>query len=328
MLKRLFLSFLTGYILMYYGELMFWATPDREGFNFSSGIGMWLLYSLMSYPFLCVVSFFKADTPWAVFLAGAFYGWFEEGLVVQTMYGTSDGPFPMSISFTGLAWHAMIGVWIGWYFLRKVLTENNYLKTIALGSCIGLFYGLWAVSWWNEPPRAMEELIRTDRKDILLIHFTLFAFGTTAILALVHWVYERVRLPEFKPSKLELGVLIALVIPYYIFVTVPTAPKALWVFPILMGITLFSLNQNRKKERRPCLITAFPKSPDLLNCFLLFSIPFVASAVYFLNLANELRLPTNYIFYFVASPLAALLWGICVVVAFRKNPMAQQSQSS
>ena len=97
--------------------------------------------------------------PWAIFLAGAFYGRLDEGIVVQTMYGTNDGPFPASISFTGLAWHALIDVWIGWYLIRRVLAQNKYLKTIALACGVGLFYGFRAIFWWNEPPPPMKVLL-------------------------------------------------------------------------------------------------------------------------------------------------------------------------
>jgi len=137
-LKRMLIGLTTGYIIVYYGELVFWATPEREGMTAGSIIITWLAYSVMAYVFLCVVSVFKVRNVWAVFLAGAFYGWFEEGIVVQTMYRSADGPFPMSISFTGHAWHALIGVFVGWYLVRRALVEDGFLKTIGLASVIGL----------------------------------------------------------------------------------------------------------------------------------------------------------------------------------------------
>lgn len=98
-LKRIVIGLATGWIIVFYGELVFWATPEREGMGIGGIVAAWIGYSLMSYYFLCVVSLFKVRSAPAVFLAGAFYGWFEEGLVVQTMYGSPDGPFPMSIPF-------------------------------------------------------------------------------------------------------------------------------------------------------------------------------------------------------------------------------------
>jgi hypothetical protein len=317
--KRVAVALCSGYIILYYGEFMFWATPDREGLNVAGIIAVWLLYSMMAYPLLCVVSYFKVRDPWAIFLAGALYGWFEEGIVVQTMYGTPDSPFPMSISFTGLAWHAPIDIWVGWYLVRRVLAQNKHITTIVLACGIGLFYGLWGVFWWNEPPQAMKVLLDNGRKDVLFIHFALFASGTTALLVLAHWLYQRVRLTEFKPSRIELWTSGVLVLLYYAFITVPAAQKALWVLPPLMGMTFWALFNNRRAEVRPDAIVAFPERVKPLNYLLLFAIPLVAGSIYFLALANDLRLPTNLIFYYIATPLGALLWLISVVVCGRRS---------
>lgn len=112
--QRMAIALCSGYIIVYFGEFVFWATPDREGMDLGGMLAVWGLYSVMAYPFLCVVSYFRVRDAWAMFLAGAFYGWFEEGVVVQTTYGTPDTPFPMSISFTALAWHAPIDIiWVG-----------------------------------------------------------------------------------------------------------------------------------------------------------------------------------------------------------------------
>ncbi len=318
-LKRLALVLCSGYIILYYGEFVFWATPDREGFDVGGLIAMWLLYSIMAYPFLCVTSLARARDPWAVFLAGAFYGWYEEGLVVQTTYGLSETPFPMSISFTALAWHAPLDIWVGWYLLRGVLGRNDARQTLALAGSIGLFYGLWGIFWWNEPPPPMQALLDADRKDLVFLHFVLFAFATTAVLALAYWFYQRVRLTEFKPSKAELGILGLLTIVYFAFITVPAAPRALWVLPPLMGVTLWALSRNRSAETRASAVVAFPETVKPVNYLLLFAIPLVASVVYFLALSGNVRWRTNVVVYTIATPLGALLWLLSVVMCLRKK---------
>ncbi len=315
--KRVAVALCSGYIIVYYGEFVFWATPDRDGLDAGGILAVWLAYSVFAYPFLCVTSLFKVRDPWAVFLAGAFYGWFEEGIVVQTMYGTQDGPFPASVSFTGLAWHALIDIWIGWYLLRRVLAQNKYLKTIALACAIGLFYGFWGIFWWNEPPTPMKALLDTGQKDVLFIHFALFAFGTTVPLVLAHWLYNRVRLTEFKPSKVELWILSVIALLYYAFITVPAAPKALWVLPPLMGVTFWALSKNRRAETCPDAIVAFPEKVKPLNYLLLFLIPLVAVGIYFLALASDTRLRTNVIIYYITTPLGAILWLISVGMCCR-----------
>ncbi len=318
--KRVALALCTGYIIVYYGELVFWATPDREGMDVGGVIAVWLMYSLFAYPFLCVVSCSKARNAWAVFLVGAFYGWFEEGIIVQTMYGQPDQPFPASISFTGLAWHALLDVWIGWFLVRKVLAENKYLKTIGLACAIGLFYGFWGIFWWNEPPPPMKELIDAGRKDIVFVRFAIFAMTTTAFLILAHWLYNRVRLLEFKPTKFELWFFGVVTLLYFAFITVPAAPKALWVLPPLMGITLYALRVNSKNETRPDAIVAFPETVKPLNYLLLFFIPLTAIAVYFIALANDAHLKTNMVVYYVTTPLGAVLWIASVVMVLRQKP--------
>lgn len=328
-LKRVLIGLTTGYIIFFYGELVFWATPEREGMSLPSLLLTWLAYSVMAYVFLCVVSVFKVRRAAAVFLAGAFYGWFEEGIVVQTMYGSDHGPFPMSVSFTGLAWHALIGVFVGWYLVRKVLATGGVLKTIGLASAIGLFYGCWGIWWWNEPPEAMKSMLETGRKDILLIRFAGFAFGTSAALVLAHWLYHRVLPFAFKPSKAELWFFGVVTFLYYAFITVPAAPKALWVLPSLLAVTFWALNRNRLTESRPDAISAFDREVKPLRYLLLLFIPLVAIGIYFLGLAADARLRTNLVVYYVFSPFGFLMWIASVVTLLRrKAPTANDHGSA
>lgn len=313
LIQRLLLTLCTGYILAYYGELMFWATPEREGMNAVGILAVWLVYSILAYPFLCVVHYFKVRDAWAIFLAGAFYGWFEEGLILQTTYGSPHTPFPASISFTALAWHAPIDVWIGWYLVRRVLAKKRPLRTLGLFASLGLFYGLWAVFWWNEPPPAMKAMLETGRKGMLFLRFAGFSFGTTALLALAYWLHARLALAEFKPSKAELWSFGVLAVLYFAFVTVPGAPKALWILPPLMAVTFWALEQNRRFETQPDAIGAFPGEAVRFHYLLLFVIPLGACWVYGAALAGGLRLRTNYVVYYTTTPLGTILWLSSVV---------------
>lgn len=324
--KRVAIALCSGYVIVYFGEFVFWATPDREGMNLGGMVAVWMLYSIMAYPFLCVVSYFRVRDAWAMFLAGAFYGWFEEGLVVQTTYGTPDTPFPMSISFTALAWHAPLDIYIGWYAVRRVLSKNQWRYTLALASGIGLFYGLWSIFWWNEPPGPMRALLDAGRKDVVLIHFALFAFGTTALLIAAYWLFQRVSITEFRPSKIELWTFGLVVLLYYSLVTVPAAPQSLWILPPLMAVTFWGLLKNRRVETRPNAIVAFPERVHALNYLLLFAIPLVASCIYFVALAADLRLSTNLVFFYVATPVGAILWLMSAVMCGRVRKLNAGTQ--
>ena len=95
----------TGYILFYYSELVFWARAKPTD-SLPNWISTWLAYSLLAFVFLAIVARFRVHTIWALFLAGAVFGWMTEGIVVQTTYED----LPLSLSFTGLAWHALISI--------------------------------------------------------------------------------------------------------------------------------------------------------------------------------------------------------------------------
>lgn len=153
---------------------------------------------------------------------------------MQTMYGSPDGPFPMSVPFTGLAWHALLGVFIGWYLVRKVLSQDRPLKTLCLASAIGLFYGAWAIWWWIEPPESMRFLLEARQVDILLVHFPIYSFLTAAVLVVAHWTFNRMLPFTFRPRKVELWILGVIALLYYAFITVPAAPRALWVLPLCL----------------------------------------------------------------------------------------------
>ncbi len=315
-LKRLVVVLATGYVFVYYGEMVFWATPDRPGMGPVGLIATWLVYSVFAYAFLGVVSLFKVRSIWAVLLAGAFYGWFEEGIILQTTYGTPDTPFPMSISFTALAWHAPLDVFVGWYLVRRALATGKITYTLALACGIGVFYGLWAIFWWTEPPELMKALFDAGRRDLVLRHFAAFAWLTTAGLIVAHWLFDRCRPSVFRPAKIELALLGVATALYFFFVTVVTVPRALWVMPPLLGLTLLALLKNRSVERRSDAIVAFAPPARAYHYLALFAIPLVATAIYFVALTAGATLRTNIPIYYVSTGLGVLLWLLSLAMSF------------
>ena len=114
--KRLLSVLACGYILMFYSEHLFWAHVRASDTLFDY-LETWLLYSFLAFAFLNLIDHFRVQNIWALFLCGAVFGWLVEGVIVQTTYES----LPLSISFTGLAWHALISVWVGWYAVRKAI---------------------------------------------------------------------------------------------------------------------------------------------------------------------------------------------------------------
>lgn len=135
--KQILSVLATGYILMFYSELVFWAhvRPDD---SFSNWLLTWRAYSFLAFVFLTLVARFRIHTIWALFLAGAVFGLLAEGVLVQTTYES----LPLSISFTALAWHALISVWVGWVAVNQVLSLG-LRQTALLSAVIGLFFGFW-----------------------------------------------------------------------------------------------------------------------------------------------------------------------------------------
>lgn len=317
--RRVGLSLATGYILLYFGEIVFWATPEREGMDLPGLAATWLVYSLFAHVFLLVAGGFRVRGPYAVFLAGAAFGWFEEGLVLQTTYGSADTPFPQSISFTALAWHALIDVWIGWYLLRASLAGGRPGRTTAVAAAVGAFYGLWAIFWWTEPPEPMRLLLEGRHEVALTGRFAAYGFITTGLLIGAYHVHARLADAGAAGTRVERWFFGLAGLAYFVGITVPAAPRAAWLLPILMGLTLFALNRNRRRERRVDAVEAFPISRGLRHSLLLFAIPAVASAVYLVALAWGVRVRTNLWVYHITTWLGAVAWVVSLGVVLGRG---------
>src|SRR3989338_8831181 len=240
---------------------------------------------------------FKANSIWAVFLVGAVYGWLNEGLVAITTYDLTYG-LPLNISWTGLALHAIISVLIGWYYVRKILAENNYKKTIILASLIGFFYGFWAIYWPIE-----KAAIAIDKFSQQAVFFTL-------LLIAAQIVYDKVKLTEFKASKKEKAILWAISVLYFVFVTIQTN--------FLLLLTYFALRHNRKIEKKESALISFNRRIKLVNYLLLLFIPIVAVGIYGMAYILNFFPATNFIVYYITMPLGFILYFVSLFKVFSK----------
>lgn len=309
--RRVALSLATGYVLLFFGEIQFWATPEREGMDVPGLALTWWVYSVFAHVFLLVAGGFRVRSPWAVFLAGAVFGWFEEGIILQTTYGSEATPFPQSISFTGLAWHALIDVWAGWYMLRRLLSEGRPLRTAAWAAFLGVFHGVWAIFWWTEPPEPMRALL--ERSEWVLVgRFTVFAFLTTGVLVAALHLHSRVAGHGPVGSRWERWFFVLATLAWFIGITVPAAPRAVWVLPPLMGLTVFALWRNRVGEDRPDAVVAFPIAGGLRHSGVLMVMPAVASAIHLAASVLGLRLQTNLWIYPLTTWLGIGFWVLSI----------------
>ena len=218
----------TGYILFYYSELVFWARVKPTD-NLPEWISTWLAYSLLAFVFLTIVARFRVHTVWALFLAGAVFGWMTEGIVVQTAYED----LPLSLSFTGLAWHALISVWVGWYAVRRALF-SGLKATLLVSAIIGFAYGLWAISWWVEPGEIPASPLE----------FAQYAILSTLLLVFACWLYDHTIPRFFAPNRFVVIAAGILFLLYFAFIAVPAAPLASVILPVLLLLIYLALRRN------------------------------------------------------------------------------------
>jgi hypothetical protein len=301
--QRLALSVVTGVIFIYWSELAFWARP-YAGTTLAEMAPTTIAYSVAAYLFLAVVSSFQARTPPAIFLAGALFGWFVEGVIVQTM--VED--LPLSISFTGLAWHASITVMLGWWLIPRRLTGQRFGSLALLSGAIGLIYGFWSLTWWVETPPPSPP-----------VDFAVYVFRTTLLLAAAYALAFRLRVEPFAPSRLEWICLSALVLFYFAFVTVPAAPLTLLVLPPLGALALVALRTLFRRQSDTVLEARLAHTPPLRAYAPLLLIPASATAVYALAFALGVRAATGIVLYLVATPLGFLLFGWSCWRAFSRG---------
>ncbi len=298
-LRNLFTSLVTGYILFFFSELLFWARPRPED-SLLNWVETWLAYSWMAFLFLVVVDFFRVRSLPALFLSGAFFGWLAEGVVVQTAYQQ----LPLSLSFTGLAWHALITVLAGWYGLQKALRDGRR-RALCFSALLGLFLWFWGISWLFEEPQV------TVRPAV----FGIFSLTITLALMTSLYLASKSFAVPFVPSRWGVMVSGGLFLIYFIFVTIPAAPSAAVIFPLLMLILFTSLRRNRSQEMDGSLLEILAKPAAAPVYLSLLIVPIVASGLYSLCFYFEVRLPTHWVVYLVTTPtgfglLAWSLWRI------------------
>lgn len=302
-LKQIIGTLATGYILLYYSELMFWARV-RPDDSLQGWVSTWLLYSLLGYILLTLIARFRISGIWALFLAGAVFGWLAEGLVVQTAYES----LPLSISFTGLAWHALISVCAGWYAVRRAL-DSGLRPTLLWAAGIGLAYGFWAIAWWLEP----------DGGKATPYEFAIYSFSASLLLIIAYWIHDRILPGSFKPNRVAEMITALLLLAYFIFVTIPAAPLSAVILPVLLAGMYLSLSRNQQVEEGEALLDRAPGDISGWHYLALFALPLTASAFYALAFRLGLEWYTNWMVYLVTTPAGFLMLIFSLVRVWKRR---------
>lgn len=299
-LQKLLFVLANGYVLIFFSEMMFWGS-----FSLKELPVTWLAYSILGFVFLTAVSRFHIHEKWALFLAGALFGWLAEGLLVQTTYED----LPLSVSFTALAWHALLTIWLGWYWLPNAIREGTVWQVIQRAGLTGLLFGLWLLMWQVEahPGQAPTPA-----------NFWPFALLSSAGLAVSYWLLHRLNGGLFQANKREITAVSLLLLVYFAIQTVPTTPIALAILPLLLLLLIVPLGKSRSTANQSLLIKLSGEL-KVANLLALAALP--TAAIVAFSVATWLHVPpyAHYVLYAVTTPLGFLLLGYAIFNCWRRK---------
>lgn len=306
--QRLLATLSAGLVIFVVSEEVFWAffRPTDTPWGLAQ---TWLLYCVATYLILWGLSAFKVASKARLFLVAALFGWLVEGLFVQTMYEL----LPFSISFTGLAWHALITVAAVFALGEYLLVDGTSKQCIGWAAALGAFWGWWAVSWAFEPGVTIPDPAGFARDCTIL----------TLLLGVGFVGFNKVRPREFTPSRVEVGI-VGVILGVFFFFDVVTSPLVLVVWLPLVGATLGLLHKTTPPaDQSPSLYlshwSARAAETPCTRVLVLVLVPVVATTIYTALVATGLIFPYNVALYFVTTPLGFVAFGGAAIQAWRRR---------
>ncbi len=230
-----------------------------------------------------------------ILLIGALYGWLVEGVIVTTVI--DDLPF--TISWTGLAWHALLTVLVGWWWVPRTLDRPLRGSLWRLGA-VGASIGTWAAFWRFEEGAA-----------IAIGEYAAFMAVTTFVYAagLAGWWALRGRAHPGLPGSMTAIVLLAALAVFNGI----SHPLSL-VGPALVVLVLVAIITTRPPRSESEPMDAAPEplaGPTPWRALgRLAVIPLVATPVFALITSAPDAIPTGWAFYAVTVPLSTVLFAV------------------
>ena len=316
--RNLLCALATGYILFVFSERLFWTVwrPTDSPMDF---VVTWLAYSVAAYLFLAAVSWSRADDFWSIFLAGALYGWLIEGGLIYTLYGTEpSAPFPISISITGLSWHALISVMLGWWATGRGVTATRPQGLVWISLAVGVFWGLWAMVPWRETPPIVTTVPAFLTNALLL---------TLGLMAAWH-VSLRAGVREFRPGRIGVVMCTLLLGLFFVQHVQKLGVFPLVVFPIVLSLALVPLYCHRRSSQFSSASHIFADDHRASRLAIMGLIPVAATLVYYSAAAAGMdRVPINVIvFYVLGGPGGFILLVLAILVSIRRVLAARPAE--
>jgi hypothetical protein len=305
-LRNLVCTLATGYILFVFSERLFW-TVWKEGDSLPDLAITWLAYSAIAYLFLATVFWARAGDFWSMFLAGAVYGWLVEGGLIDTLYGTQpSAPFPVSISITGLSWHALISVMLGWWATGRALTADRPWRLVWIALAVGVFWGVWAMF-----PRRETPPIVTPVPEFFL-NAAVLTLGSMA----AWWLSFRAGVGDFRPGWFGVVLCTSLIGLFYVQYVLKLGVLPVVVLPSLLGIAVAALYRHRQQAAPSMHAFSGAFRPGRL--LILGLIPITATLVYGAAAAAGMdAIPVSTIvFYYLTGPAGIVLFILAIAVIF------------
>lgn len=228
-----------------------------------------LFYSLFAYIFLIVLESFQVKTIWALFLAGAIFGWATEALLVPVVYES----VPFSFLFPSISWHALIDVMFGWYLIRRIMRLNRLFLSTGMFILTGLAWGAWA-TWF---------LVETDPAPLAAIlpgDFAVYAITTSVIWITGMIILDYSGSNNLSISTLEIVIVLLIASVFFVITALPFLPYSLAIIP-LIAITLFALWRGRAVDTGDNILHELDDArPGWWQYFLALLTPLMAMVIY------------------------------------------------
>ena len=271
-IRRLLFVGLSTAITVFFSEKAYWHV---QGYAY---VELVLYYAFPVYACLWAIDYFRVRRVSALVLVGALYAFLIEGVLTTVLYEAGLLDVLMPAYFIG--WHGLLGLVFGWYLLRRWLVKGQWERVLTFGSVFGLFWGIWAITWWL--PEAFEGPARVDRWSI--VDFGLYACVFASTLALSHWLLGQGVWPRaFKLSKVEKWLIGLSLVALFGLTVFPVLPVAIVKLVVLLGIVFLGLRAGRVGEANGSNPTVFSELAGSVkggHVLALFAMPMAATGVY------------------------------------------------
>ena len=209
--------FATAFITMVWCDLYYYASFEELARNnygdWFEILCLYLAHVICSFTLLDLCSTCYVRDIYGLFFAASISGWILTGCFQTTFYDT----LPVSVSWRGLCWYALIAVFIGLWLIRTLLHSTNKIWLFVFICCIsGLTIASWSV-WWmhgiGEPNATIPDITSV----------TILLFISTGILIISYFMLDKMyNVEDFMPTKIERAI-VYLSILFALFVRIVQA---------------------------------------------------------------------------------------------------------